>query len=338
MVVNKGLLWKEWKQNWWKCWAAFVLMSLTPIISPALGYIIMRVDPEVGGQFWSFWQETVLGMATGNLGQSSMGMMAVWVVLGLGVLLLAQERNQNSLGFLAAMPVSRREIVSAKFFMGMMAIIIIMLINLIFIVVLGYLLAVPQLISPALVWFAVTTSVLLAVFSLAFLAATMTGNLVASLVGAIALVFGPQVIMALLFNLLASFGVFSWEGRAIADLLLELGRNLTASEYIKSYKYGQTSLVVVPAMLAVAGASFTLAVKAFANNHLERDGQVLMLGNSLKITWIVLSVTGAMLVTILAAKSRVFEPGPVGVLVFAGLTLLSAAVFRRRARWDQANL
>ena len=54
MVVNKVLLCKEWKQNWWKCWAAFVLMSLTPIISPAFGYIIMRVDPEVGGQFWSF--------------------------------------------------------------------------------------------------------------------------------------------------------------------------------------------------------------------------------------------------------------------------------------------
>ncbi len=336
MIVNKGLLWKEWKQNWWKCWAVFVLMSMTPIISPALGYIIMRVDPEVGGQFWSFWLETVLKMVTVNPGQTSMGMMAVWVALGLAILLLAQERNQNSLDFLVAMPVSRREIVSAKFLIGMMAITIIMLINLIFIVVLGCLMAVPQLIFPALAWFAVTTAVLLAVFSLAFLAATITGNLVASLVGAIVLVFGPKLLLALLYGLLASFGVFGWGGGGIADLLLELGRNLTVSEYIRTYTYGQTSLAVIPVMLAVGGASFILAMKAFVNNHLERDGQILVVGNSFKITWIVLSLTGAMLVTILAAKSRAFEPGLAGVLVFAGLCLLSTAIFRLRGRWDKA--
>ena len=280
MKVNLGLLWKEWKQHWWKCWTAFVLMSITPIISPAFGYIISKFDPNVSHQFYSVWLEAFLQIASGDLGQSSLGMMAVWVVLGLGVVLLGEERNQKSLDYLAAMPISRREIVSAKYLLGIIAIVIITLVNMIVISATVFFVSGPQFNPAILVWFAVTTSVLLAVFSVAFLAATITGNLVASLMGAIALVFGPRLILALISSLLTSHGIISWEG---GQLIMDVGRTLTLPEYIKTYNYGQTSLVIVPAMLAVAGASFTLAVRMFENNHLERDGRILMLGSSLKL-------------------------------------------------------
>ena len=279
MKLNRGLLWKEWKQHWWKCWAAFVLMSTTPIISPAFGYIISRFDPSVSHQFFSVWLKTFLQIAGGDAGRSSLGMMAVWVVLGLGVVLLGEERNQKSLEYLTAMPVSRREIVSAKYLLGAIAIVVIILVNMIVISAAGFLTPGPQLYPAILVWFAVTTSVLLAVFSVAFLAATITGNLVASPIGAITLLSGPQLVLALISGLLTSHGIISGDG---GQLIMDVGRTLTLPEYIRTYKYGQTSLMTVPAMLAVAGASFALAVKMFDNNHLERDGRIFMLGISLK--------------------------------------------------------
>jgi len=206
-------------------------------------------------------------------------MVAVWVVLSLGAVLLGEERNQKSIECLAAMPVSRQEIVSAKYLLGIMAVIIVMLLNLAALSIAVYSLSKPQMHPAILVWFAVTASVLLAVYSIAFLAATITGNLAASLMGAITLVFGPQLILTLISGLLASHGIISGDA---SQMILDIGRTLTLPEYIKTYKYGETSLMTVPAMLAVAGTSFALAVKMFENNHLERDGRIIMLDISLK--------------------------------------------------------
>jgi len=82
LCLNRGLVWKEWRQNWWKFWAVGVLMSMTPVLGTIFILIIRAVEP--GAYFSSttfsqdptIWSSLIAGIVHGNFGSSSMGTLA----------------------------------------------------------------------------------------------------------------------------------------------------------------------------------------------------------------------------------------------------------------------
>ncbi|GAA5346988.1 ABC transporter permease subunit [Planifilum fimeticola] len=229
-LLNKALLWKEWRQNRW----LLLLLLLFVIYTPIIDAVIFWVDTMMGmyrglyGLFgsadpWSFKVTSAIkGLMVDESDGWGMGFNPLFplapVAVGLwGVLLIARERTPNTLEFLAAAPVSRREIAVTKFFFGAMSIIGMMTVNLLF--VLGIMLVAPvgYTWTEALFWFAYCVSYLLSLFSLGFLIAVVTGNWVANL--------GAVLLCSHLHWLLADTIRFFGLPMGLSDSALERIRN-----------------------------------------------------------------------------------------------------------------
>ncbi len=127
LPVNKGLLWKEWQQNRMYFLAAFLIMSYDPLIKP-LGYGIKDLLGADAGRY-------TLAHALGNINglfyasyHNTFEQMGMYIVILLGVIILVQERP-GSLNYLVSTPVSRTEIITAKFLTGSAAITVIIVVN-----------------------------------------------------------------------------------------------------------------------------------------------------------------------------------------------------------------
>ncbi len=332
LCLNRGLVWKEWRQNWWRFWAVGVLMSMTPVLGTIFILIIRAVEPTAyfNGTTFSqdptIWSFPIAEMVHGTSGSSSMGTLAVVLALGLGAVLLAQERHQNTLEFLVATPVSRREIAATKFLVGAGAITGIMLVNLLFIVVMAAILPARYTNSAALVWFGATTPVLLAAYALGFLVAAVTGNLLASLFGALGLLYFPGFALFFLQELLVSFGIIRFSD-PVSAFLEGLGRHLILPVYLEGYRYGDVSEWLAPGMLLAAAVFFLLAVYLFERNPLERTGQILMFGNTRAIFRVGISLFAATLASIITPDILGNRPGAALMLgVFLGTYALCSAL------------
>ncbi|MDH7578116.1 MAG: ABC transporter permease subunit [Bacillota bacterium] len=333
LCLNRSLVWKEWKQNWWKFWAVGVLMSMTPVLGTIFILIIRAVEPTAyfNGTTFSqdptIWSFPIAEMVHGTFDSSSMGTLAVVLALGLGAVLLAQERHQNTLEFLVATPVSRREIAATKFLVGAGTITGIMLVNLLFIVVMALILPARYTNSAALVWFGATTPVLLAAYALGFLVAAVTGSLPASFVGALGIMYLPKIALPLLEELLTLFGVIPYGPSRVPDILHRIERFLSLPDYIQGYHYGQVNGWLVPGMLLAAAAFFLLAVYLFERNPLERTGQILMFGNTRAIFRVGISLFTAALASIITPGILGNRPGAALMLgVFLGTYALCSAL------------
>lgn len=332
---NNALAWKEWKQNSRKFWGVGVLMSMTPIITTIFFFIIKAFYPDAFAPFPvspTDWSTMITRMVHGDGGTSSMGLLAILLALGLGALLIAQERPQQTLEFLAATPVGRRAVAGAKFLVGAGVIVGIMLVNLLFIITMAMLLPTAYTPGAVWVWFAVTTAVLLAAFALGFLVAVVTGNLLASLIGTLVIAFCPELLMEILKELLVVLGVIGFSGSylsTLGNLLSNLGVHLTLPFYIQNYHYGQVSPWLVPGMLLVTMVFFVLAVYLFERNPLEMTGQALMFGNSRAILRVTVSLTVAVLAVIFVGFR--LNRGTIGAVaalaVLIGTYAISSLVF-----------
>lgn len=328
---NKALAWKEWRQNRWKFWGMGVLMSLTPILGTVFYFIIRACFPDAfGGDAGnpSLWSQHIVSMIYVNPSSSSMGMLAIIIALGLGALVIAGERSPNTLEFLTALPLSRREIAGTKFLVGAGTILGIMAVNLVFMLVMALLLPAGYTPAAACTWFAVTTGVLLALYSLGFLVAVVTGNLLASLIGAFAMAYSPAVIAELIRELLAAFRLLPVEyPHPLSQVLTEIGVYLTLPFYIVNYQWSFRNAVwLVPLLLLAGAALFSLGVKLFRRNPLERTGQVLMFGNTRRIFQVGISFFGAALAAIIAGNISSLHVSGLQFVVFLGVFLVTWAV------------
>jgi hypothetical protein len=341
---NKALAWKEWRQNWWQFWTAFVLISATPMIG-TLWYFFIKAVVDPGASFAggdgftsaNAWSYLITQAVSGESVSSSTGYPAVFIALALGVNLIAQERTHNSLEFLVSTPVSRREIAATKYLMGAGVIVAIMAVNLLFILFMALVLPATYTTPAVLAWFAVTTSVLLAVYSLGFLIAAITGNLPAAFLGALGLAFAPKYALELLQQLLlACFQIawFDYHG-PVYRVLEHLGNLLTLPYYLKPYSYMEFHVLyasplaggwlVPPLLLAAAGFS-VLGVRLFERNPLERTGEILMFGDFKALVKVAVSLLAAAVVTM--ASSHVLKAGPlISLLVFLGIYVAGSACF-----------
>lgn len=330
---NKALAWKEWRQNKGKFWVIGVLMSITPIIGTTFFFIFKAVSKHFSYinlnsvNSATAWSEGIAAMMRFP-GNSSMGMFAVLAALGLGALVIAQERPENTLEFLVTTPVSRREIAATKFLVGIGGLFGIMAVNFLFIAGLALFLPAEYTILEARTWFILETAVLLALFGLGFLVAMVTGNLLASLLSTLVVAFCPMLVTGFLFELLQVFRAFSRGSEYTAYLILmKIGEYLTLPQYIINYhNLKSQAVLLVPALLLATLVFFFLAIVLFERNPLERSGQLLMFGDTRKVIKVVVSLFVAVIVTVAVGNTSTTLSGFTLVLVLLSVYFFCAGI------------
>lgn len=178
-LINTGLLWKEWKENRLIFLLALVIMTWDTIWSPLLemltkGDVIFRL---------SNWGHDLNCLVYYSIYHSYDIMFldyGMWVCLLLGVYILSRERR-GSLEYLVTTPVTRQEIITAKFLTGMTAILGIVLIEAAVMAWGGSHLAYTDYgIKDIGKWVFFTYPTLLAMFSIGLLAASLAGSIISS--------------------------------------------------------------------------------------------------------------------------------------------------------------
>lgn len=330
LSLNRTLLWKEWRLNRWYFGMAFMLMSVQTMLMPVLYWVDMLVRPSVyRGRDMAGWSLEITNMF-GGVTASSLSNLGFYAAIAIGVLLIGQERTHNTLEFLVATPVSRREIIRAKYFVGAGVIIAIMLINYIFIA--GAALMLPAKYTPAVAgkWFILTTNALLAVYSSSFFMASVTGTRIAAGISAFGLIFSPQLAAGLIVLIAQSFGFD--EGGGVHDAVSNIADHFTLPYYLPGSgfgfisnpwqaMYGREAL----AMLAVSLGFYLLSVPVFEKNPLEKNGRVFLFGDVRTFANVVLSFTAATVG--MRAVFEVYRPGaPALIALFIGVFCTSCFI------------
>jgi len=296
LPVNKGLLWKEWQQNRMYFLVAFLIMSYDPLIKP-LGYGIKDL---LGAGAGRYTVTHALGNISGLLSASyhnTFEQMGMYIVILLGVIILVQERS-GSLNYLVGTPVSRTEIITAKFLTGSAAITGIIAINALFMIIVGLLLPVSYSTGLVLKWAVLTTAVFLALFSLGLLVASFTGHLLSALCLSMLFTGLPSMLGAMIINY-NTIQIFNFSPAFILKVNMII-HYLTIPAYIsRDSEYMQNAAAAVKycpnypletfLLILLMGLFVMLAVKWFKNNPLENNGQMLMSGNATHIAQIVLA-------------------------------------------------
>jgi hypothetical protein len=202
---------------------------------------------------------------------------AVWLW---GILLIARERMPNTLEFLAAAPVSRREIAVAKFFFGTVSIVGMMTVNLLFVLGLSLVAPAGYTLPEALFWYVYCVSFLLSIFSLGFLIAVVTGNWMASLGAAVLYFLLSRVIFGVIHFFAVPMGI---PDPALARIRVGM-EYADPFTYLQIYQSGQAHMGHVTALFAVFLVLGILSLRLFEANPLEKNGQAFMFGNS-RLFW-----------------------------------------------------
>jgi ABC-type transport system involved in multi-copper enzyme maturation permease subunit len=268
---NKALLWKEWRQNRWIISVTFFLTGVVSIVLTLLIGALKALNPAFFRQ--ANWSDLLARIFDFD---PFFGMINALTALVLGTFLLSQERTARTLEFLVTTPVSRRDIVNTKYAIGASTIIIGVLFVFLFATGVKVFLPVEYGFSTVLKWFFVTGSVMLSIFSLSFFVSTLTGNILASAIGALVAIYIPLFVSIILEKILASFSIIPWGPNRFSQLANIVSNRLTLLYYLT----GDTANISsVPLILLVGLAFYFLSCFVFERNHLERDGKVLLFGD-----------------------------------------------------------
>ncbi|HEX3010557.1 MAG TPA: ABC transporter permease subunit [Syntrophomonadaceae bacterium] len=298
--LHPGLLWKEWRQHRY-LFILFLLLVLQPLGLPifiqAFGLLSNMSVAAFNPWVW----------AITNFIQDGGSSMGIAVVL-LAAYMVAGERGK-SFNFLVSSPVSRRQILMAKWVTGSFIILISMILLLVYMSTIYSLYPTDIAINQILAWAGRTTAALLCLFSLALLSASLCTGILYSAVLTIfflaLLVMVNIIIMfpATKYALLSSHQItqithwFSYFN-LVNIIINELGNGESIS----------LSLVLIIPMLLMASILFLLlAVRAFENNPLERSGEVLLTGSFKEIgRWMIVCLFAPMYAVELADSTNWF--------------------------------
>lgn len=295
MRAMKGLLWKEWRQYYWSFILAFIVIGLEPVLVP-ITYWVYRTDrPDA----WSDGIKAIL--ATGS---STTEMVAMMVVIMLAALMLAGERG-SGLNYLVSTPVSRRQIITAKYIVGSLGILAIMLFVTLFLLVDGQLLPAQYSAQEVIQWAVLTTAALLCLFSLALLIATFSGGILSSVLFTAIIMGLPWMLLGISLATFRQFYAVSaaleLKARYIVTYLFIPDYITRDGRYIWSGNSSQFIDRVIPdypleitLLLLASFLFFWLAIKVFEKNPLERQGELLLFGNFKQIGAIFLSFVSAL--------------------------------------------
>ncbi|MCX7571808.1 ABC transporter permease subunit [Tumebacillus sp. DT12] len=269
--LNRALLWKEWMpfRGWYV--AAFVLWSLSVILYP-LGLSIYHLFIWWGDRsIVYYWSQDLAQMMEHNEG-SSVVLVGMLLTVVLGVLPLASERSPNTMPFLTAMPVSRREVLAAKYLVN--AAFLVGSMTVMFLMMVAYLLVFPDVQYQAwkiLPFFVLTTSVFLLMYTITFFLATVAGNLLSAILLAVTALYAPWVWF---YNSGMSHDIFNgwWTDYAVQAVILPCYNGFGCESYTAVHAPYLSSL----GLLAVTIALYVWSVRLFEQNQMEHNGRLLM--------------------------------------------------------------
>ncbi|WP_124727148.1 ABC transporter permease subunit [Staphylospora marina] len=288
LLPNKALLWREWRQNrWWMIglfWLIIWNLAGSTMVKIASGrlpelyewYILRSGIPE--NQVWSVeWASMINGRmfapATWTLSMNPIEGLAPVAVFFWGVWMITRERMQGRLEFLVSTPVSRREIVVAKFLFGLVPVVLGMTVN-------GLVAVSAALVKPAAysvsavgLWFVYVTSVLLALYGAGFVIAAVTGHLVSAVALSVLYLSLPSIWGELYYMISSTFGDPVYVTLKIALEYLQPLR------YLDLYRTGQAEMWYAGALFAAFLIFFFAAIRLFEAAPMERNGQVFVFGN-----------------------------------------------------------
>jgi ABC-type transport system involved in multi-copper enzyme maturation permease subunit len=296
MRAMKGLLWKEWRQYYWSFVLAFIVIALQPVLVP-ITYWIYRTGNRADA--WSDGIKTIL--ATGS---STTETIAIIAVIVLAALMLAGERG-SGLNYLVSTPVSRRQIITAKYIVGSLGILAIMLFISIFLIVAGQVLPAQYSAQEVIQWAVPTTAALLCLFSLALLVASFSGGILSSALFTTIIMGLPWILLGISLAALRQFHAVSaaLELKAryivtylfIPDYITRDGRHIWSSNSNQVIDRVTPDYPLEITLLLLASLLFFwLAIKIFEKNPLERQGELLLFGNFKQIGAIFLSFLSAL--------------------------------------------
>jgi ABC-type transport system involved in multi-copper enzyme maturation permease subunit len=292
----KGLLWKEWRQYYGSFLLAFIVISVEPVLIP-VSYWIYRVGDRADA--WSDSINIILAP-----GSSTMETTAMIVAVLLAALMLAGERG-GSLNYLVSTPVSRREIIKAKFITGSLALIVIMSLISLFLLVSMQVLPAQYSARQVIQWAGLTTAALICLFSLALMVASFSGGILSSALFTAIITGLPWMLVSVTTQVLHKFyqipTMFELKVNyivtylCIPDYITRDGRyiwssdsNLVIDRVIPDYPLEITVLLLAALLF------LWLAIKIFEKNPLERQGELLLFGNFKQIGLIFLSFLSAL--------------------------------------------
>jgi ABC-type transport system involved in multi-copper enzyme maturation permease subunit len=282
---NKALLWKEWRQNRGKFWMLFLVMAWVPIGMSILSLVMQPFTvPAWGGDPHQAWSHIISLLVQGHASP----FWAFWSSFFLGVTMLGQERTGNTIEFLVTTPVSRKAIISAKFFMGAGVILLMMLIIGLYMILMPLFLPALYTIHDVMAWWLPTTGVQLAIFGVCFAVSTLSGRVISTYILSMIVLCLPLWMGNGVASILRTIYHFnSYDHASLASMFEHWGTMM----FLPSYLFipgavEKTGFLHVLAFLLVTVVSYILACWLFERNPLENNGQTLVFGNSLRVAQI----------------------------------------------------
>lgn len=296
MRAMKGLLWKEWRQYYRSFLLTLIIISLEPVLVP-ITYWVYRTSDRADA--WSDGIKAILAT-----GYSTTETAALIAVLLLAAFMLAGERG-GSLNYLVSTPVSRQEIIKAKYITGSLALLVIMLFISLFILAAGQILPAQYSAREVLQWVIPTTAALLCLFSLALMVASFSAGILSTALFTAVIMALPLMLASLALQVFRQFyqvsAMLELKVRCmitylfIPDYITRDGRYIWSSNSSLVFDRVAPDYALEVTILLLASWLFLwLAIKIFEKNPLERQGELLLFGNFKQIGAIFLSFLGAL--------------------------------------------
>ncbi|MCY7756803.1 ABC transporter permease YtrC [Bacillus inaquosorum] len=265
-MVDRGLLYREWKQNQVVILLSIVFLVLAnplSIVNTYLSYqgCLAHQDPQ--------YCDFIVNYKISNLIDIN------WVPgVILAICFLGMERSKGTMDFILSLPYNRSQIFQTKFWLGGFVIVLSQLI--------GFLLAwlLILIYNPEHVHFFEHSSVGVIVisfmaYSLVMAAGALTGNVFAQLLTAFAAAVLPYLIVALpVGNFEVVFGVSIWEMFPSPEAYVSLVSNLTYLIPISYVENGWLSdskyILLIPAVMSIL--FYLIGFISFKKHPSERNG------------------------------------------------------------------
>ena len=325
LSFNKALLWKEWRQNRLLFGLLFVLMSLPVANNIRLWLMYTETPPR-------FFNGEPVGWLSAIMFKGIIAYIdrpGTLLIIAFGLFLLTRERTGNNLGFLLATPVSREEILKAKYFMGAAAVSANMIFYVLFLMIIWLVLPIRFAFYYVMFVFVINTLVLLAVYSLAFCISTIAGNLVSVCLLTLGALFVPAITLGYLSNF---FKMDHWMYNLISKVLIIFNSVASLGEARK------VALWKIPTLVTLILVCYFLAKHFFKKNKVENNGRFLAIGENQTIkstiTIIFLSSIAMISSAIFRAyqmPSNKFVVGIFGIILIA-LWQLYSFLFKHKRR------
>ncbi len=279
-LIHKGLLWKEWRQNKGYLLAAFILLAYFPLFKP-LGIIFFKglISLPVRQMSVTYnelyrWSNDMQMIMANTSSNSFIPVTIVGLVL-LGAIVLGEERK-GSIDYLVTTPVSRAEIIINKYLLGLGAVVVAVLLNTWFLLLLkwGFFSSIAYQYEEVLWWAMVIGALYIAIYSLAFMVSTFSGNVLAAGVFTGFLMLLPTLIQTILMDIVSLTG----PAYKTAGMTEKIFSYLYITSYLDAHSQINYHLGIL-LLLILAGLFLLLSIKIFTINPLEKKGELFLFGN-----------------------------------------------------------